>query len=53
MSSTHSAFQTVHLPFDLLIEIIRRLARHGEYGLAETLSRYALACDENDPSARR
>ena len=44
---------TVHLPFDLLIKIIRRLARYGEYRMAETLSRYALACDPDDPSARR
>lgn len=53
MSASHSQFMTVHLPFDLLIEVVRRLASRGEYRLSETLVRYALACDSDDPSARK
>ena len=44
---------TAHLPLELLIETARRLARHGEYHLAESLLRCALAWDEGNPSARR
>ena len=53
MPITHTSMKTVHQPLELLVESARRLAQHEEYKLAETLLRWALAWDEDNPSARR
>ncbi len=45
--------KTVRLPLGLIVEMARRLARHEEYKLAESLLRCALAWDAGNPSAHR
>lgn len=53
MTASNARLNLVRLPLELLIETARRLARYGEYQLAESLLRCALAWDEGNSSARR